>query len=129
MLTQIEVRFYESVQSTLHNIDKNLERIATALEKQTAGTKEEGTEVAEATEKQAEHKVREYDYTDLSARVRNVFDVYNIRTPEQAAQFSRDAFLRVRALGDKSVKEIEAMLKKHGLRFGDKQRLQRTIDL
>jgi len=129
MLTQVEQHFYEVVPGTLRSIDKNIERIANALEKLTAGTNEEGTEVAEATEDQAERQVREIDFTNLSARVLNVFEVYNIRTPEQAAQFSRTAFLRVRALGNKSVDEIEVMLKKHGLRFGEKQRVQKIIDL
>lgn len=128
MSTVEEQQFYR----TLYVISCSLERIADALGK-IAGSKSEPAYVKKEVaiprdEEPTEHEVREIDFTGLSARVLNVFEVYNIKTPEQAAQFSRAAFLRVNALGEKSVKEIEAMLKKHGLCFGEKLRVQRQVE-
>lgn len=129
MLTQVELRFFEGVPHTLHDIDKNLERIAVALEKLEAGTKEDNKAEEQATDKPLERHVREIDFTDLSARVLNVFKLYNIKTPEQAAQYSRAAYQKVRSLGNKSVNEIEVMLKKNGCCFGDRLRLQKQVNL
>ena len=131
-MTEAELSFLQRVPRTLNDIAGSLERIAVALEK-IAGSKSEITYVKKEIaiprdEEPTEHEVREIDFTDLSARVLNVFEVYNIKTPEQAAQFSRDAYLRVHALGDKSVKEIEVMLKKHGLCFGKELRVKKQVE-
>lgn len=126
MLTQVEFQFFESAPRVLRSISNSLERIACVLERMEQGDNSQQAEPQQEdkeneTHQENSHKVIYYD--GLSARVLNVFRGYGIETVEEVAQFSKSAYGRARALGAKSVREIEAMLAEYGMEFGERQRL------
>lgn len=126
MLTQVEFQFFESAPRVLRSISNSLERIACVLERMEQGDKPQRAEHQpedKENETQTEHSHKISYCEGLSARVLNVFRGYGIETVEEAAQFSKDAYGRARALGAKSVREIEAMLAEYGMEFGERQRL------
>ena len=131
MSTVEEQQFYR----TLYVISCSLERIADALEK-IAGSKSENTYVKKEIAIPQDEEPAEGDKPQLiiectplpSKRVLNIFRLYNITTVEQVAQYSRHAYERIRALGAKSLNEIERMLIRHGYDFGKELRVQRQVE-
>ena len=128
MSTVEEQQFYR----TLYVISCSLERIADALEK-IAGSKNEITYVKKeisiprdeepALDGKPQHLIKDCK-PQPSARVLNIFHLFNITTVEQAALFSRSAYERIRALGSKSLNEIERMLLQYGYTFGKELRVK-----